>query len=114
MVTNYQRGVSFERRVRDDLVRRGYSVIRSSGSHGPYDLAAMRKGVTLMVQCKRNGRLDADEWNELLSTATHAGAIPILAEPETITATQARGIAYWKLDAPKVLRRKPHRTPFEP
>lgn len=81
MSTNYRNGAAFENQVKKDMEANGYAVVRSAGSHSPADLVAMRKGrVTLGIQCKRNGRLDPDEWNEFCDWCNLAGIAPILAE----------------------------------
>lgn len=78
---NYQNGAAFERQCKRDLEASGYAVVRSAGSHSPADLVALRKGGgTLGIQCKRNGRLDPDEWNEFVGWCASAGIAPILAE----------------------------------
>lgn len=88
MATNYSRGANFERTVMRDLEGRGYAVLRSAGSHSPADVVALRKsllstvygyGEVVAVQCKRNGRLDPDEWNEFWEWCARAGATPVLA-----------------------------------
>ena len=78
---NYQNGAEFERQCKRHLEENGYGVVRSAGSHSPADLIAMRKGrVSLGIQCKRNGRLDPDEWNEFVDFCALTGIAPILAE----------------------------------
>lgn len=90
MVTNYQRGADFERRSQAHLERMGYVVVRSAGSHSPADLVAMRHGEIVCVQCKRNGRLDPEEWNEFWEFCERAGALPVLAKPNQ----NGRGMCY--------------------
>ena len=53
-MTNYSRGASFERRVRDHLRGEGYFVVRSAQSKGDFDLVALKLGEVLLVQCKAN------------------------------------------------------------
>ncbi len=78
---NYQNGAAFERQCKENLEANGYAVMRSAGSHSPADLVALCKGrVPLGIQCKRNGRLDPDEWNEFFGWCAQAGIAPILAE----------------------------------
>lgn len=82
MATNYSRGADFERKVMKELEGCGYSVVRSAGSHSPADLVALMGGAVrsvVAIQCKRNGRLDPDEWNEFYEWCVRAGASPILA-----------------------------------
>lgn len=78
---NYRNGADFERQCKEDMEANGYAVLRSAGSHSPADLVAMCKGrATLGIQCKRNGRLDPDEWNEFVDWCALAGIAPVLAE----------------------------------
>lgn len=79
MATNYQRGASFERRVKALLEGEGFAVVRSAGSHSPADLVAMRKGELVIIQCKRDGRLAPSEWNGFVEFCVKAGGVPILA-----------------------------------
>ena len=81
MNRNYQNGAAFERQCKKDLEAMGYCVVRSAGSHSPADLVAMnRNRVTLGIQCKRNGRLDPEEWNGFFDWCHLAGIAPVLAE----------------------------------
>jgi Holliday junction resolvase len=64
--TNYARGADFERRVGKALSEHGYEVFRAAGSHGKADLCAVKPGQVLLVQCKRNGEIAREEWNELV------------------------------------------------
>lgn len=106
-----RRGTIFEREVRKDLEARGYVVVRSGASLSPMDLVAIFAGkVTagvepvLLVQCKKNGRLDPDEWNELFRLAWGSGTSPMLAER-----VPRKGIYYWELVERK--QRKGARAP---
>lgn len=87
-VSNYVRGRAFEYRVRDDLRKRGYVVIRSAQSKGSADLVAIRQSTSdpsmshwiLLVQCKLStGAVAPKEWNALYGLAGQAGAVPVLA-----------------------------------
>lgn len=53
---NYQRGRRFEWQLKKDLEVEGYHVMRTSGSHGAYDLIAIKdnlnKVVIRFIQCK--------------------------------------------------------------
>ncbi len=82
MATNYQRGAAFERKAQKELEGHGFAVVRSAGSHSPTDLVAMRAGEIVLVQCKLNGYIGPDEWNELYEFAKVAGGVPILASPK--------------------------------
>lgn len=73
-------GRDTENRLRDRLVSDGWVIARSAGSRGPFDIAAMRAGVVLLIQVKRSGHLPPEGWNLLIDTAATAGAIPVMAE----------------------------------
>lgn len=51
-VTNYTRGRNLEYKVKKELEAQGYLVIRSSGSHSPFDLIAMRMDEIRFIQLK--------------------------------------------------------------
>lgn len=58
---SYKIGRNFEYRIRNWLIRRGYYVIRSYGSHGAFDLVAVppkssRLRRTLLIQAKYSGK----------------------------------------------------------
>lgn len=78
-MSNYSRGVAFERHIMSVLTRLGWSCTRSAGSHGPADVVAGKSGRHVYVQCKLNGRLPAKERDELIEFAANAGAEPVLA-----------------------------------
>lgn len=80
-MTNYQNGAQFERECKAELEERGFHCVRSAGSHSPADIIALRKGsVPVAVQCKRDGRLDPDEWNEFVDWCEESGCNPVLAK----------------------------------
>lgn len=115
----YEQGTRFERKVRDDLHSRGFTVLRSAGSKGEskVDLVAVKPGIGfhppmneieiigenetkcschnehLWIQCKRTGTIPPEEWNTLFMWAGYAGTTPILAE----NPSNGRGIIYWEL-----------------
>lgn len=66
-MTQYERGANFERRVKRWLEGQGYFVIRSAGSKGPVDLVAVSAYETVLVQCKRGGRISQPEVDALAS-----------------------------------------------
>lgn len=75
----YRKGYQFEIYVASYLRRNGFYVIRSAGSHGIYDLIAIRNGKVFGIQCKTNGRLLRKELTEIVKTAEKHGIIPFLA-----------------------------------
>lgn len=55
---NYRRGVAIERKAKAELELDGYTVVRTAGSHGPWDLVAVKEGSQEPVRCiqvKRTG-----------------------------------------------------------
>ncbi len=64
-MTNYQRGYAFELRVMKKLEEYGYFCVASRGSHGPADIVAIKNGSALLIQCKRNGVISKEDWEEL-------------------------------------------------
>ena len=97
MATNYSRGAEFERRVGHDIESYGYKWVRSSGSHKPADLVALRDGEVVAIQCKRDGRLAPQEWNKFLDWCEAAGATPVLASK----GPRGSGIIYSRLTSRK-------------
>lgn len=81
------RGANFERKIKADLERMGYLVVRSARSLGAADLIAIAPGVVLLVQCKKQGYLAPDEWNELFRLAESVDAVAVVASAS----------GYWEL-----------------
>jgi len=66
MVTNYERGRSFEYKVIKYLEEKGAYCIRSSGSHKVCDIIAIfRNGIINFIQCKNNGKISKEEMNKI-------------------------------------------------
>lgn len=103
-MTNYQKGANFERKVKADLIAKGWCAVRSAGSHGVLDILAHHKKFALYVQVKTDGAFPPKERRELMRLAKKHGAAPILA------VKPARGdpIRYWLID------RKGESRAFEP
>lgn len=96
--TKYHYGAALERQVQNELREYGYTSLRSSASKGVIDVLAFRQGEYLFVQCKRGGRLDPDEWNDLYHLAQENNAIPLLA----LKKDSGVGNRYWRLIGEKV------------
>jgi len=80
MNNNYRRGYNFELRVKRSLEKRGYFVVRSSGSHGPADLLAVSKdGKVLAIQCKLDGYIPPKEFRKLLTLTSRYPVVAYLA-----------------------------------
>ncbi len=55
-MTAYRRGARLEYLARDRLRQQGYVVVRSAGSHGPFDLIAVNAQRVLLIQVKQKGQ----------------------------------------------------------
>lgn len=67
VTTNYQRGRAYEYKAKKALEELGYTVIRSAGSHGPWDVIACKEGEKVRcIQIKRTKSLPG--LRRLLST----------------------------------------------
>jgi len=76
----YNKGRSFEYKVRDKFQSLGYFTIRSAGSKTPVDLIALKKGELLFIQCKNSTNwYQVKEWNVFFELAISVDAIPIIA-----------------------------------
>ncbi len=51
-MTNYRRGYEIERKAMAELTGEGWLAIRAAGSHGPFDIWAL-KDKLLLIQLKR-------------------------------------------------------------
>ena len=79
---NYIRGMFFELRVLKYYKRQGFFAVRSSGSFGPADVVAIKKGDIRLIQCKLNGRIPSNEVKALKAACKRAGAEGYLAHRE--------------------------------
>lgn len=112
MVSNYSRGAGWERDFAHMLESKGWTVIRSAGSHKEADLlagkfdkkrfeeAALKQRSwdsvkrRLAVQCKLNsGRFSVDDKEALIRFASAFDATPMLVRKED------RKHEYWVLDS---------------
>ena len=66
---NYRRGVEWEREVKRAFERKGWLVLRSAGSRGPFDLACFGNGEVLLIQCKLSRPPSGNEMLRMLSIA---------------------------------------------
>lgn len=81
-MTSYEKGRSFEYRVRDLFKEHGFVVVRAAKSK-PIDLVCLKNGKSILVECKVNkSSLGKDGRKELLHLAETSRAIPILAYRE--------------------------------
>lgn len=73
-MTNYRHGADLERAVKKLFEANGYYVIKSGGSKGPADLVALKRGETVLVQCKLDGYLLPKDRKDLWCLAQSVGA----------------------------------------
>lgn len=67
MGRSYEKGRRFEYLVKEKLEQAGYMVIRSAGSHSPFDLVAVGKEDIMFIQCKNSvGRAELMKTMEKL------------------------------------------------
>ena len=81
MPSGYRNGADLERAVKHHLEDNGYLlVIKSGGSKGKVDVIGLKRGETVIVQCKRSGTAvrPADRI-ELRRLALDLGAVPLMA-----------------------------------
>lgn len=64
-MTQYQRGVRFEYKVKQAYEARGCYVVRSAGSHGLFDLIAIDEHGVEGVQCKYGADITDSEFMQL-------------------------------------------------
>lgn len=96
-MTAYDRGAYLERKAAVEFTRGGWFVVRSAGSRGTVDLAALHPVLRpALIQCKvKADELDHDGWNRLFHLSSSLGVTPVLA------AWRKRGrIGYVELLAP--------------
>lgn len=100
-MSHYANGRSFEYRVMEDLSVSGWVSVRAAGSKGSSkaDIVSFHPtGAIMMIQCKTNGIISAEEWNRLYEVAGwNERATAIIAE------RPKRGvIAYWEITGERV------------
>ena len=98
MPSGYRNGADLERAVKHHLEDNGYLlVIKSGGSKGKVDVIGLKRGETVIVQCKRSGTAvrPADRV-ALWFLAADLGVIPLLASWAK-EGNAARTIAYTEL-----------------
>ncbi|RLE83325.1 MAG: hypothetical protein DRJ67_12415 [Thermoprotei archaeon] len=78
---NYIRGRRFEYRVKRFLEGEGWVVIRAAGSK-PIDLVALRGGRILFIECKKGGRISAEQREYQEGLARRAGATYVIVTPK--------------------------------
>jgi Holliday junction resolvase len=78
-LTNYETGRRLEYRVRDIFRKSGFFVIRAAQSK-PIDLVCLRKGESVLVECKAGSSYLSDvRRKELVALGERTGATVVLA-----------------------------------
>lgn len=121
MVNTAVQGRRVEHAIRDDLIARGFYVVRSAGSKGRVDLVAIGAGVVLLVQCKRNAAAlrpaERDALRELAEWADHAYAEDLTVRAIVAEKQPRAPIVYRSVDfagdGPRGREYDPHTTPME-
>jgi len=77
---SYRKGVRYEYYVKQKLEEKGYLVVRTAGSHGPFDLIALdtEKREILLVQVTKRKSLPAELKRKLASLAGTYAVKPIV------------------------------------
>jgi hypothetical protein len=101
MPSGYRNGADLERAVKHHLEDNGYLlVIKSGGSKGKVDVIGLKRGETVIVQCKRSGAaVRPADRAALRGLALALGAIPLLAS-WVKEGNAARTIGYTELTNP--------------
>jgi Holliday junction resolvase len=92
----YKNGGELERAAKKHLEANGYYVIKSAGSKGAVDLAAIKPGEILFVQCKLTGYLGPAERVKFTQIAREYLGVPLVASWRKI-GTAARFVAFEEL-----------------
>jgi len=77
--SKYRLGRQVEYAVRDKFKKFNYIVMRAPASKGPIDLIAIKKGLIVFIQCKRNMVMSVLEWNNFYKLSKTVDAIPLVA-----------------------------------
>ena len=75
----YRKGYKFEREIFNLFQSAGYYCIRSAGSHGIFDIIAVKNGVTFGIQCKYNNHINKREELAMKTAYKQFGIIPLYA-----------------------------------
>jgi Holliday junction resolvase len=99
-VSGYRNGADLERAVKHYLEDNGYAlVIKSAGSKGKVDVIGLKRGETVLVQCKTTAGMSPADRANLRSLASTLGAIPLLAS-WVKEGTAARTIGFTNITSP--------------
>lgn len=110
MANSAAKGAGRENRVRKQLERDGYWVVRSAASKGAADLLAIKTGEILVVQVKSGElwRVGPAEWDELWELCRRIGGVPVVVQCQ-----DRKPDLWWRVTGPKT-GRKVKAQPCEP
>ena len=96
-MSRYDGGADLERAAKKLLEDNGYYVVRSAGSKGAADLAALKPGEVLLVQCKTDGYLDPAERVTFRKLALSVGAVCLVGWWERTGPRGGRSVSFLEL-----------------
>lgn len=77
----YEAGDRFEKRVMNDLTKRGFVCWQTRGSKSAADIVALTKLDVALVQVKSGEKtMDHADWNKLVDIASSVRAAPLVAD----------------------------------
>jgi len=76
---SYKKGRNFEYQIIKLFSSAGYYTIRSAGSHGIFDILAVKDGVVFGIQCKLANNISKSEKQAMLNAYYTFGIIPLYA-----------------------------------
>jgi len=79
MSKSYKKGYRFERQIFHLFESAGFYCVRSAGSHGTFDILAVKAGITFGIQCKYNNHITEAEKQAMINAYEQFGIIPIYA-----------------------------------
>jgi Holliday junction resolvase len=80
---NYRRGRRFEYKLKKELEKYGFLVVRSAGSRSPFDLVALNQSYIFFIQLKYNKKISKQEFEKFYDFAEQyrtASSIFLIAE----------------------------------
>jgi hypothetical protein len=110
MANNAAKGAGRENRVRRQLERDGYWVVRSAASKGSLDLLAIKRPQVLGIQVKSGElwRVSVAEHDEMWGLCLRIGAVPVVVQCQ-----DRKPDLWWRATGPKA-GRVGKALPYEP
>ena len=76
---SYRKGRNFEYQIIKLFSSAGYYTVRSAGSHGVFDILAVKDGIPFGIQCKLANNLSKCEKSAMLNAYKEFGIYPLYA-----------------------------------